>query len=84
MREMTANESMNVNGGTTYICPFGCNKTGSYSSVYTHCLTTGCFKKNAWLNALWQAAKWCLGTAAGNIFTKALTGFFYPVGKRFK
>lgn len=81
MREMTANESMNINGGKTYHCPFGCNKSGNYISVYTHCLLNGCFKKDPWLNGLWIAAKCCY--TASN-FLKGLKTLLTTSGKHFK
>ena len=84
MREMTANESMNVNGGATYICPFGCNKTGSFVSVYTHCLVNKCFCKDPWLNGLWVAANGCLTAAKGLKLISSLKKMIFPVGKHFK
>lgn len=84
MKEMTIQESMNVNGGKTYYCPFGCNKRGSYGSVYTHCLSNGCFKKDPWLNWLWSSARWCFDAALEIQVTKFLGNLFFPTGKHFK
>lgn len=84
MREMTIQESMNANGGKTYICPFGCNKTGSYLSVYTHCLTKQCFRADPWLNSLWIGAKGCLYAAKGLKLVSNLKKLIFPTGKHFK
>ena len=67
MRRLNNQEAMNINGGKTYKCPFGCGKRGGYWSVYSHCLLKGCFKKNRYLNALWSGAKWCFSTALGGM-----------------
>ena len=81
---MTQIEAMNINGGKTYHCPFGCNKSGNYGSVYVHCLSNGCFKKDPWLNWLWEAFKWCRDTAFEIQFTKFLGNLIFPTGKHFK
>ena len=81
---MTIQESMNANGGKTYICPFGCNKTGSYLSVYAHCWSNKCFKRDPWFNGLWTAYSICKGAATLLNFTKALKSVIFPVGKHFK
>lgn len=64
MRELnTQQEAMAINGGKTYYCPFGCNKSGNFASVYVHCLWNKCFTNNKTLNGIWESAKWCFNTA---------------------
>ncbi len=53
------NESKHIYGGRTYHCPFGCNKNGSYLSVYIHCIDQKCFKRNRTLNGIHTAYKIC-------------------------
>ena len=67
MKRLNIKEAMNINGGKTYKCPFGCNKKGGYWTVYAHCLSSGCFKRNAYLKAVWSGAKWCFSSALGNM-----------------
>ena len=66
MKKIAINETMNINGGKTYYCPFNCNKSGGYWSVYWHCISNGCFKKNSYLNGIWKAGKWCITTGLTN------------------
>jgi len=64
---LTEDEARTLNAGaTTYRCPFGCNKTGGYWSVYGHCLANRCFTKNKVLNGIWRAAGFCFSTAFQN------------------
>ena len=74
MKRISTNEAMNINGGKTYRCPFGCNKTGGYWSVYGHCLTKGCFKRNSKLNFLWKAGGWCITTGLTNGLCEIING----------
>ena len=53
MRVLKEMETRELNGGATYMCPFGCNYTGGYWNVYSHCLKTKCFKRNFWLESLY-------------------------------
>ncbi len=69
MRTLTTKEAMTINGGKTYRCPFGCGKTGSYASVYAHCLSSKCFTRNKYLKGLYYS-----GTGLIKI-GKALMGF---------
>lgn len=76
LRSMNELETRETSGGTTYRCPFGCNKTGGYWSVYGHCLAKRCFTKNRYLNALWRGAGFCFSTAFSNELTRALNASF--------
>ena len=72
MKNLSLEEAMTINGGATYYCPFGCDKQGDYWSVYWHCLSSGCFKRNGFLRACWEGAKFCFGTAFTNELTRVL------------
>ena len=66
MREINnENESKHIYGGRTYHCPFGCNKSGGYLSVYLHCLTQKCFKRNRTLNGIYNASNVCFKLSKG-------------------
>lgn len=69
MKRLTTNEAMNINAGKTYHCPFGCRKSGSFASVYAHCLANKCFTRNSYLKGLYYS-----GTGLIKI-GKALMGF---------
>ncbi len=86
MKTMDSTEMRAINGGTAYTCPFGCNYTDGYWSVYYHCLKTKCFKRNFWLESLYYGAE--IGFALGK-FTRGLhsvlkSSGFYATGKRYK
>lgn len=83
MRSLKEMETRELNGGATYICPFGCNHTGGYWNVYYHCLKEKCFNRNFWLRSLYYGGK--LGISLGRV-TSALNGFIkkYPKGKHAK
>ena len=76
LKTMNEMETREVNGGRTYNCPFGCNKSGGYWSVYGHCLITRCFTRNRYLNALWKGAGFCFSTAFSNELTRILNVSF--------
>ena len=60
MKKLNNNEQMMINGGRTYKC-IGCSKKStSFASIYSHCLTSGHFKKNKYLKACWDAGTECL------------------------
>jgi len=63
MKKLNTQEAMQINGGKTYYCPFGCKKSGGYWSVYSHCLLKRCFTRDKQLNAIWKAAKFCLSAS---------------------
>lgn len=52
-----------TNGGKTYHCPFGCNKSGGYWTVYGHCLAARCYLRNAYFRTLNDLAGACLNLA---------------------
>lgn len=86
MKTMDITEMRVINAGTTYTCPFGCNYTDDYWSVYYHCLKTKCFKNNFWLESLYYGGS--LGWYGGK-FLRGLHSFlknngFYATGKRYK
>ena len=78
MKELNTQEAMQINGGKTYHCPYGCRKSGGYWSVYWHCLTNRCFTRNKYMNALWKAAGWCISTALGNELCRGINMATYP------
>lgn len=85
MQEMTLKEAMETNGGTRYYrCPYGCNVTGSYGSVYAHCLKKKCFRNNWWMDFLYRAAGFCFSAAVEAQLGKMLGQAFFPTGKHFK
>ena len=47
-------QTLDLNGGKTYNCPFCWNHSGGYWKVYWHALSSGCFKKNKTLKKLWD------------------------------
>lgn len=70
---ISSSDSREINGGATiYDCPFGCNKSGGYWSVYAHCLLSGCFTRNKYLNACWNGARWCFEKAFDIEFGKLM------------
>ena len=82
LKKLGENEMREVNGGTTYHCPFGCNKSGGYWSIYSHCLVTRCFTRNRFLNACWKGAGFCFSTAFSNELCRQLNMAF-TAGKHF-
>ena len=55
MKNITnTNQTLELNGGKTYTCPFCWKHSGGYWNVYWHALNTGCFKKNKTLKGLWN------------------------------
>lgn len=80
MKTMNFSEMYSTNAGATYKCPFGCRKTGGYWSVYWHCLSSKCFKKNFWLRSLYY------GGTIGIKLGSGIKGFIKknPLGRRYK
>lgn len=76
LKIMNEMETRETNGGTTYRCPFGCNKSGGYWSVYWHCLSKRCFTRNRYLNALWKGAGFCFSNAFTNELSRTLNTCF--------
>ncbi len=54
MKKLNAQQTLELNGGKTYDCPFCEDHSGGYWDVYWHALKTGCFKKNKTLKKLWD------------------------------
>lgn len=56
-----------------YTCPFRHDyKTDSFADMYWHCLSTGCFKDNAFLRASWEGGWALLGTGLDNPLYSAI------------